>query len=595
MITRILSAFNLLKRVGFAVLLLGVANTAIAQPQAPIEWGEIRLLQQAPSQYYANEVYTFGDTLVLLAGYPSSSPRSAAACISPDNGETWSPWHAFINQDEVLGMYAATVAFTSQGIFVMATKRVGDQFHKGLYRTYDLGQTWLDPLSTRNSNLRAYAERNDTIFVASGYDTVMWTADQGAHYSANRVAGFGPNSPILDISTGNGWLHVVGLSERTDHDPLWHLLYSRAPLYNGAFGPVQRLSRLDRDFMYWPVVAFDELGRGMIGASADIPPYGNPDQMTWRFVSEDDGLTWSGPDTLTPIESGGGTRIAMRGKYWAIFWGDSTREEGFDRGTYLYQLSANEGRSWLPIHQITDDSTIGNTNRGFEIRGNEVRLNTASHYHDGEYGQYFHQLVGIIHPDTLLPVIQEARQLADTLSGGSTVEFLATATDSDSLWRMQVVLRAGASDDSVVVPLEESAESQYSGLWLVPQETGEWFYYYRAEDMWENVTTTTVDTLFVGTLSGTAHLPSLVSALDLDVFPNPFNSTLRVTLVAPLNSDVSVLLYDLLGREVDVIYRGRLSSNTISYAAPAALSSGVYFVRASTSSQVSLKKVVLLK
>ncbi|MCB1060425.1 MAG: T9SS type A sorting domain-containing protein, partial [Calditrichaeota bacterium] len=83
--------------------------------------------------------------------------------------------------------------------------------------------------------------------------------------------------------------------------------------------------------------------------------------------------------------------------------------------------------------------------------------------------------------------------------------------------------------------------------------------------------------------------------LSLSVFPNPFNSTLRISLDAPLHSDVSVTLYDLLGREVDVIYRGRLSSNTISYAAPAELASGVYFVRASAGKIGTTQKVVLLK
>ncbi len=85
------------------------------------------------------------------------------------------------------------------------------------------------------------------------------------------------------------------------------------------------------------------------------------------------------------------------------------------------------------------------------------------------------------------------------------------------------------------------------------------------------------------------------SELDVSVFPNPFNSTLSISLDVPLHQEVMLSLYDLLGREVDVVYRGRLSSNTISYVAPAAMASGVYFLRASTNSQSVLTKVVLLK
>ncbi|MBL0060701.1 MAG: PD40 domain-containing protein [bacterium] len=84
----------------------------------------------------------------------------------------------------------------------------------------------------------------------------------------------------------------------------------------------------------------------------------------------------------------------------------------------------------------------------------------------------------------------------------------------------------------------------------------------------------------------------IASSFYLSAFPNPFNSTLSISLDVPLHRDVTLSLYDLLGREVDVVYRGRLSSSTISYVAPAALSSGVYFLRASAGSQAVLGKVV---
>ncbi len=89
--------------------------------------------------------------------------------------------------------------------------------------------------------------------------------------------------------------------------------------------------------------------------------------------------------------------------------------------------------------------------------------------------------------------------------------------------------------------------------------------------------------------------PAIPDQLSLSVYPNPFNSTLSISLDVPLHRDVTLSLYDLLGREVDVVYRGRLLSSTISYVAPDALSSGVYFLRASAGSQAVLRKVVLLK
>ena len=105
-----------------------------------------------------------------------------------------------------------------------------------------------------------------------------------------------------------------------------------------------------------------------------------------------------------------------------------------------------------------------------------------------------------------------------------------------------------------------------------------------------------INRLFSDDMSGSASVPPVNEAtLQASIFPNPFNSTIRISLETPLHSDVSVTLYDLLGREVDVIYRGRLSSSMISYVAPAGMASGVYFLRAAVGERAVVRKVVLLK
>ena len=86
-----------------------------------------------------------------------------------------------------------------------------------------------------------------------------------------------------------------------------------------------------------------------------------------------------------------------------------------------------------------------------------------------------------------------------------------------------------------------------------------------------------------------------VSTFSLAAYPNPFNSTLAISLDVPLHQEITVSLYDLLGREVDVIHRGRLNSSAISYTTPASLSSGVYFLRAVALEHVAMQKIVLLK
>ncbi|MBL0063265.1 MAG: T9SS type A sorting domain-containing protein [bacterium] len=52
------------------------------------------------------------------------------------------------------------------------------------------------------------------------------------------------------------------------------------------------------------------------------------------------------------------------------------------------------------------------------------------------------------------------------------------------------------------------------------------------------------------------HSPIVPQEFSLSIYPNPFNSTLSISLDVPLHQEVTLSLYDLLGREVDVVYRG---------------------------------------
>jgi len=92
-----------------------------------------------------------------------------------------------------------------------------------------------------------------------------------------------------------------------------------------------------------------------------------------------------------------------------------------------------------------------------------------------------------------------------------------------------------------------------------------------------------------------ANSPPVPTEFSFSAYPNPFNSTLNISLSLPLYQEVKITLYDLLGREVDMIHRGRLDNTTLSYTTPPTLASGIYFLRAATTSQTQMQKVVLLK
>jgi hypothetical protein len=79
------------------------------------------------------------------------------------------------------------------------------------------------------------------------------------------------------------------------------------------------------------------------------------------------------------------------------------------------------------------------------------------------------------------------------------------------------------------------------------------------------------------------------------IYPNPFNSELRVELIGRSGPDLQIKLFDLLGREADTLHEGRLQSGTITYSAPSTLAAGVYFLRVRDRFHSETRKVLFLK
>ncbi|HOV24260.1 MAG TPA: T9SS type A sorting domain-containing protein, partial [Candidatus Marinimicrobia bacterium] len=91
-----------------------------------------------------------------------------------------------------------------------------------------------------------------------------------------------------------------------------------------------------------------------------------------------------------------------------------------------------------------------------------------------------------------------------------------------------------------------------------------------------------------------AQLPK-VYALKQN-YPNPFNPTTNIRFDLPKDSDVSLVVYDLMGREVAKLVNGPMNAGyyTINFNA-ANLPSGVYIYRLKAGDFVNTKKLMLLK
>ena len=86
----------------------------------------------------------------------------------------------------------------------------------------------------------------------------------------------------------------------------------------------------------------------------------------------------------------------------------------------------------------------------------------------------------------------------------------------------------------------------------------------------------------------------------LQNYPNPFNPSTMISYQLAVNSQVTLKVYDILGKEVAVLVNGRQEAG--SYTVPfnaskgtLGLASGVYFYRLQAGSFVSTKKLILMK
>jgi hypothetical protein len=86
------------------------------------------------------------------------------------------------------------------------------------------------------------------------------------------------------------------------------------------------------------------------------------------------------------------------------------------------------------------------------------------------------------------------------------------------------------------------------------------------------------------------------SSTNLSAYPNPFNSSTTITYSLPYPTDMSLIVYDQLGREVTSLFEGYNQAGIHSVSVSAdELPSGLYFVRLEAGSNVDVRKIVLMR
>ncbi|MCF7809743.1 T9SS type A sorting domain-containing protein [bacterium] len=82
-----------------------------------------------------------------------------------------------------------------------------------------------------------------------------------------------------------------------------------------------------------------------------------------------------------------------------------------------------------------------------------------------------------------------------------------------------------------------------------------------------------------------------------NIYPNPFNSSTNIVFTVPHQSDVTLTIYDLMGRPAEILLNGKLQSNgkhSVSWNA-STFPAGLYFVRLDAGGFSQSKKLILVK
>ncbi|HPG39311.1 MAG TPA: cellulase family glycosylhydrolase [bacterium] len=201
-----------------------------------------------------------------------------------------------------------------------------------------------------------------------------------------------------------------------------------------------------------------------------------------------------------------------------------------------------------------------------------------------------------------------------TDAGGASfdIRFLDSKTDvpEDHPWRMRYTINENVTDFNgfwhhVQIPLSDFTEhgSWDNDQWYNPLGEFDWSDIAQFQIVAEHHAITDMDFYFDRMRIVD---PAVVNVNDDPVkpvvfrleqnYPNPFNPATEISFSLPRAGHVTVIVYDVLGREIDKLADTQMSAGEHSLAwRPKDLGSGVYFYKLNTPDHTAMKKCLYLK
>jgi hypothetical protein len=589
-----------------AVLSLLLVGLAIAQPQAPVTWGEARWFGIG-CESFGQSLCAMGDTMVVVDQECDSGvtvrPWHPVVTSSFDGGGTWRPWQRFMNDSVRADGGALLVQASSTTGGVLAYVWDVDRMRYWVLRSEDGGVTWTQPRFRRQrAFISGFASGHEVFCIEShmtgettGVYEVARSMDEGATWSIEHElttvpTGFGDNK----VAFTQGHIVIAG-SRETNGNFDTHYFYSNSSRTADHWPDFQEFpgQRLLGE-LAWGTIAGDTSSETAIMVTVWYPNAGWG-QNLYVHRTLDGGDTWEEPHMLTDRGDGWAEPdIFCRGKLWGVAWHEIDAENPALSGIHC-RISANHGKDWYP-EQLSTSPVYGVVYTGGQFTGNKVRLYWEGFAETELTFRDYGTVTGTLEPDTILPQVRVSISYQDTLRSGDTARFEAIASDNDTLSEVRLLIADSSAQQTIVLP--RVAGNQYTGQFVV-SHPGLYLYRAEAEDFWENVASdpdTGWRSLVVE--SSESHDPFVVSplALSLSLFPNPFNSATRISFNLPAANRIKLSVFDVLGRRVATVAEGWFEAGNHGVLFQSdGLPSGVYVARLDWKERHVSQKLVLVR
>ena len=489
-----------------------------------------------------------------------STSRNQGVYRSTDHGLSWTKKSTGIPNG-----YAAGLMSTSDGNAFVSIQ------HADLYRSTDLGDSWSPVSGLLEKDVRGMSPSGSGDLYAGEFGAgVSRSTDAGLTWvqgiqgmSASHVSALAHNTSGLLVAATSG----AGMHRSTDDGHTW----SQA---------ITGLANIDVRSTAISV-------SGIVYAGT----FGNS-----VFRSDNEGITW------IPKTTGMGTNEA----YAILTMGaDSVLAGCRNNGIFL---STNRGENWAP-----SDSGIpgGVTIYCFALIGeSKIAAGTSSPgiYISTDRGVHWQQSdSGLTTKDVRSIVASSPNKLFAGTSGGG----IFRSTDGGTSWHPANIGYESDGNAIVVGPNGYLFAGGNNSVY-VSTDNGDAWTQMTAGMGYPRVYSLDISpngTLIAGTYGNGVYYSAIAVEVREHVsdrlpsapylgqnFPNPFNPTSAINYQLPGASDVRLVIYDLLGREVEVLVNERKAPGSYEVKFDAVgLASGIYLYRLTAGSFVHTRKMILVK